>query len=86
VGTLRNAEQPLGCQAMDPGQRAAFVYWLIERAAKNLKIKAYTTVKSDRLWDVTPCRPVEVHQRFTGTYCLLFDPEDGGSAFIRNVG
>jgi hypothetical protein len=36
-------------------------------------------------WDVTPSSSVDVHQRFGGTYGfgLLFDPEDGGSMFLR---
>jgi hypothetical protein len=29
-----------------------------------------TTVKTTVLWDVTPCRPVEVYWCFGGTYCL----------------
>jgi hypothetical protein len=38
-------------------------------------------------WDIPPCSPVEVHLRLplTGYLLrLLFDPEDGGSIFIRN--
>jgi hypothetical protein len=38
--------------------------------------------------DVTPCSPIEVHQGFRVIYCpsLLFDPENGGNMFLRNVG
>jgi hypothetical protein len=53
-------------------------------------------------WEITPCSPLKVNQRFGGIYrrtsrvlftCFhdgilrgLFDPEDGDDMFLRNVG
>jgi hypothetical protein len=42
---------------------------------------------------VTPCRPIEVHRGFGGTYCLclslhlyfLFNPENGGRKVLRSI-
>jgi hypothetical protein len=53
-------------------------------------------MKSTIFWDVTLCRPVEVHRRFGGRatirVCLscfllglFFDLEDGGNTFLRIV-
>jgi hypothetical protein len=51
-------------------------------------------------WDITPCSPLIDSRHFGGTYCrallstcshigillsLFFNPEDGGSMFLRNV-
>jgi hypothetical protein len=55
------------------------------------------TTKSTTLWDTTPCSQVEVYRHFGGTYWAeqvtskkhagrITDPEDGGRAFLRNVG
>jgi hypothetical protein len=78
------------------------------------------SIKINIFWDMTPCNPVEIYQRFGETYCLhlhgwrenqanrcwscmncpwrkdeevcnlfvvsCFDPEDGSSKFLRNVG
>jgi hypothetical protein len=49
-------------------------------------------VKNIFFWDVTPFSLVKVGHRLGGTCCrhlkvtLLFNPEDGGIMFLRNVG
>jgi hypothetical protein len=58
----------------------------------NLKIKANTAIKTDLFWDLTPCSPAKAHdiseKNVTSNKqaCLLSDPENGGSTFLRNVG
>jgi hypothetical protein len=55
-------------------------------------------IKSSIFWDITPCSPLKLNQRFGGTCCLhlhgrrisqetslFFDPNDGDDMFIRNV-
>jgi hypothetical protein len=54
-------------------------------------------MKSTSFWDITPCSLVAVYRRLGGKYRLqlfaaepylrlLFNPEDGGDIFLRNVG
>jgi hypothetical protein len=49
-------------------------------------------MKSYIFWDITPCSPFKVNQRFCYLLhagfllALLFDPEDGDGLFFRNVG
>lgn len=54
-------------------------------------MKAYTTIKTILFWDLTPGSPVKVHnvsdKNVTNKQArLLFDPENGGNTFLRNVG
>jgi hypothetical protein len=51
------------------------------------------TMKSSVLWDIAPCSPVKVNLRFgccllhAGSLLgLLFNSEDGGDIFLRNIG
>jgi hypothetical protein len=49
-------------------------------------------IKSTIFWDMTPCRDEEITDFlaicFQNSFLLglLFEPEDGGDIFIRNVG
>jgi hypothetical protein len=47
------------------------------------------------LWDIMRCNPLKVNPHFPGAFCLfnfgflldlLFNYEDGGVMFLRNVG
>jgi hypothetical protein len=56
---------------------------------------AALTMKTTVVWDMTPCSLVDINRCIGGTYCLhlqrrrvspVFNSEDGGSVFLRNVG
>jgi hypothetical protein len=52
-----------------------------------LAVLTALTANNIMFLDVTPCRPVEVFQRFGGTvFTSSFDVEDLGVMFLRNVG
>jgi hypothetical protein len=45
-------------------------------------------MKSTIFWDITLCSPLSVNRRFGRTQppsSAIFDPEDGGDMFLRNV-
>jgi hypothetical protein len=48
-----------------------------------------TIFKITVFWDITPRSPLKVNSRFgfhAGILLGLFEPEDGGDMFLRNVG
>jgi hypothetical protein len=64
----------------------------MENKLEKVGFKDLTPVvmKSAILWDTTPCSPLRVNPPDTsfhaGILLGLFDTEDGGDIFFRNVG
>jgi hypothetical protein len=68
----------------------------IENNPTGIDVLTAVIVNCIIFWDLKPCSLVEVHGRFGGSYSchlllacffpgLPFDPENGGSMFLRNV-
>jgi hypothetical protein len=55
-----------------------------------VEILTAVVMKSTVFWDITPCSPLKVNGPaacfHAGIFLGLFEPEDRGDMFLRNVG